>query len=88
MHQHPVCTHTKIFKSAHALKDPLDGPENVATKDTSLKTVLTSQYMLTLREMQVLGGIVVLTAEDLLEEVQRTHHKPLKQLPWIVWSRP
>lgn len=44
--------------------------------------------MLTLREMQVLGGIVVLTAEDLLEEVQRTYHKPLKQLPWMVWSKP
>ena len=63
-------------------------PENVATRDTSLKTVLTLHNMLTLREMQVLGGIVVLTAEDLLEEVQRTHHKPLKQLPWMVWSKP
>lgn len=48
MHQHPYAPIT-IFKSAHALKVPLDGPENVATRDTENSTHIT-QYAYTLRD--------------------------------------
>ena len=36
--------------------------------------------MLTCREVQSMRRVIVLTAEDLLEEIQQTHYKALKQL--------
>ena len=37
-------------------------------------------HMLTRGEVQSMRRVVVLTAEDLLEEIQQTHYKALKQL--------
>ena len=37
-------------------------------------------HMLTRGEVQSVRRVIVLTAEDLLEEIQQTHHKALKQL--------
>lgn len=43
-------------------------------------TIHMDTHMLTLGEVQSLRWVIVLTAEDLLEEIQQTHHKALKQL--------
>ena len=37
-------------------------------------------HALTLGEVQSLRWVIVFTAEDLLEEIQQTHSKALKQL--------